>query len=74
LIHTLRARPGLAAGRAGSVRAGGIGVVEDLLAAGLDRPGGAVVNRCRGVQPDPGMAVVVVVPGFRSKWGHLVGE
>ena len=39
--------------------AGGVGVVEDLLAAGLDRPGGAVVYGCRGVQPDPGMAVLV---------------
>jgi hypothetical protein len=44
-------------------RAGGVGVVEDLLAAGLDRPGGAVVDRGGGVQPDPGMPVLVVVVG-----------
>ena len=40
-------------------RAGGVGVVEDLLAAALDRPGAAVVHRCGGVQPDPGMAVLL---------------
>src|SRR5690349_24584832 len=38
-------------------------VVEDLLAAALDRPGGAVVHRGGGMQPDPGMAVPGVVVG-----------
>ena len=42
---------------------GGEGAVEDELAAGLDGPGGAVVDRGRGVQADPGMAVLVVVVG-----------
>ena len=42
---------------------GGAGVVEDLLAAGLDGPGAPVVHGCGGVQPDPGMAVVVIVIG-----------
>jgi hypothetical protein len=46
-----------------SFRAGFEGFVEDLLAATLDVPGGAVVDGRRGVQSDAGMAVGVVVVG-----------
>src|SRR5271157_2128313 len=42
---------------------GGEGAIEDELAAGLDGPCGAVVDRGRGVEPDPGMAVLGVVVG-----------
>jgi hypothetical protein len=45
------------------VGAGGEGGVEDLLAAGLDMPGGAVVDRGWRVEADPGMAVLGVVVG-----------
>ena len=52
------------AGRAPEpVGACGEGVVEDLLAAGLDGPGGAVVDGGGGVQADSGMAVLSVVVG-----------
>ena len=41
--------------------AGGEGVVEDLLAAGLDGPGGAVVDGGGSVQADAGMPVLGVI-------------
>ena len=64
LIQTLAGRAGASGASAGDqVGPGGEGVVEDLLAAGLYGPGGAVVDRGRGVQADPGMAVLVVVVG-----------
>ena len=64
LIHTLAGRGGRErASSAEPVGPGGEGAVEDELAAGLDGPGGAVVDRGRGVQADPGMAVLVVVVG-----------
>jgi hypothetical protein len=53
-------RPG-AAGEAPRVR--GAGRVEHGLAFFLDRGRGADVHRVRGVQPYPGMAVLVVVIG-----------
>lgn len=42
-------------------RSGRVGGVEGLLAQCTDVAGGAVVNRGGGVQPDPGVAVFVVV-------------
>lgn len=65
VAHILRGGAG-ASGRpygSRSVWAGGVGVLKDLLAAALDRPGGAVVNRGGGVQPAPEMAALVVVLG-----------
>src|SRR6266852_6153331 len=44
-------------------RAGGEGVVENLLAARLDGPGGAVVDRGWRMKADPGMAMLGVVVG-----------
>ncbi len=44
-------------------RAGGVGLVEDVLPAGLDGPGGAVVHGGGGVQADAGVPVLVVVVG-----------
>lgn len=45
------------------VGVGGVGVAEGLLALWADLRGGAVVHRCRGVQADAGVAVLVVVVG-----------
>lgn len=44
-----------------AVGPGGEGGVEDFLASPADFPPGAVVDGLRGVQPDSGMAVLVVV-------------
>ena len=52
------------------VGACGEGVVEDLLAAGLDGPGGAVVDGGGGVQADSGMAVLSVVVGEEGAAEH----
>ena len=41
----------------------GVGRVEDLLAAGLDGAGSAVVDGLGGVQADSGVAVLGVVVG-----------
>ena len=49
--------------------AGGVGSVQGGLALGADLGGGAVVDAGGGVQPDPGMAVLVVVVGE-----ELLGE
>ena len=43
------------------VGVGRVGGVEGLLALRADLGGGAVVDRGGGVQPDPGVAVLVVV-------------
>ena len=40
---------------------GGVGGVEGLDPSGADLGGGAVVDRCRGVQADAGVAVLMVV-------------
>ncbi len=56
-----------------SLGVGGVGGVEGLLPHHLDAVGGAVVDRGRGVQSDPGMAVLMVVvaeelaPGRRRR-------
>src|SRR6266581_9286205 len=52
---------GGAAGEAPRVR--GAGGVQHGLASVLDRVRGADMDRVRGVQPDPGMPVLVVVIG-----------
>lgn len=41
---------------------GSIGGIEHGLALVVDDRGGAVVHRCWGVQPDPGVAMFVVIP------------
>ena len=42
------------------VGVGGVGGVEGLLAQLADLLGGAVVDRGRGVQPDPGVAMILL--------------
>ena len=49
-----------------AVGAGGVGGVEDLLAAGLDGDRGTVVDGLRGVQADPGVPVPGVVVGEKE--------
>ena len=57
-VDTLAGSLGAWGGAPEPVGACGEGVVEDLLAAGLDGPGGAVVDGGGGVQADSGMAVL----------------
>jgi len=45
------------------LRARRVGGIEDVLALSLDLPGSPVMDAGRGVQTDPGMPVLVVVPG-----------
>ena len=63
LIHAAAGHPGCprAAGEAPRVR--GAGGVQHGLALVLDRGRGADMHRVRGVQPYPGMPVLVVVIG-----------
>jgi hypothetical protein len=51
----------------------GVGRVEGDLPAGVDLLRGADVDRGRGVHPDPGMTVLVVVGGEVNRTGFDSG-